>query len=189
MSEKLSNLLDEKINQAELNDFLRDCKDDPQMIAMWQRYHVARDLAKDDISDADLKFDVAAKVMAEIATVPNEPVIDRPIESESKVVEFPSQTEQKAKKPWIPLAIAASMLLGLYVYVQQPAQQTNVENLVAESTQAEALPTDSMPHWQTKDNAIEDRLNALLVEHSEFTSATGMNGLGSYSKFVSYQKL
>ena len=46
MSEKLSNLLDEKINQKELDNFLKNCKDDPELIDMWQRYHIARDLVK-----------------------------------------------------------------------------------------------------------------------------------------------
>ena len=144
---------------------------------------------KDEVTDADLKFDISTKVMAEIAEDPNEPVIDRSAKPQTNVIQLPSQSEQATKKSWLPLALAASMLLGLYVYMQQPALQTNIENLVAESTQTETQSTDSMPHWQTKDNAVEDRLNALLVEHSEFTSVTGMNGLGSYSKFVSYQKL
>jgi len=82
------------------------------------------------------------------------------------------------------VAIAASMLLGLYVLVQKPALEPVVENQLAQSSDE-----ISTPHWQTDSAAIEDALNALLVEHSEFTGVTGMNGLGSYSKFVSYQKL
>ncbi len=185
MTEKLSNLMDEKIDQADLDDFLAAYKDDPELAKRWQRYHIAQDLIKNEISDRDLQFDIAAKVMAKISADPNE-VIKQDL-STSKVVEFPAKTTAHAKKPWWPMAIAASMLLGLYFIVQQPLQQPKVTNQIAEvATETDPM---SMPHWQTDNAAIEDALNALLVEHSEFTSVTGMNGLGSYSKFVSYQKL
>ncbi len=186
MSEKLSNLMDEKISQWELDEFLTAYKNDPELAARWQRYHVAQDLIKNEVSEKDLQFDIAAKVMAQVKANPNETI--KPETSASNVVEFPAKTAT-AKKPWWPMAIAASMLLGLYFIIQQPLQQPAVETQVAEVTTTPNSDPMSMPHWQTDNAAVEDVLNALLVEHSEFTSVTGMNGLGSYSKFVSYQKL
>ena len=186
MSEKLSNLMDEKISQSELDEFLTAYKNDPELAERWQRYHIAQDLIKNEVSEKDLQFDVAGKVMAKVKANSNQPI--KADSTASNVVEFPAKTTA-VKKPWWPLAIAASMLLGLYFIVQQPLQQPTVETQVAEVTTAPEPDPMSMPHWQTDNAAVEDVLNALLVEHSEFTSVTGMNGLGSYSKFVSYQKL
>jgi len=189
MSEKLSNLLDKNISQSELDEFLAAYRKDPELAQRWQRYHSVQDLLNNQISDTDLQFDVTAKVMAKVSDDPN-PAIDSDtnIEPDSNIVEFPTDNSPSKspsmKKPWWPVAIAASMLLGLYVLVQKPALEPVVENQLAQSSDE-----ISTPHWQTDSAAIEDALNALLVEHSEFTGVTGMNGLGSYSKFVSYQKL
>ena len=183
MSEKLSNLLDKSVNQDELDEFLQQSKDDPSMRVHWQRYHVASAVIKDEITDSDLQFDVADQVMAKLKAESITMEEQTSDESTSNVIPLKPKTPTSLfSKPWVPVAIAASMIMGVYFLVQQPLEDTTTEELVADNSSAQ-VPNN---HWQTNDSSIEDTLNSLLVEHSEFTSVTGMNGLGSYSKFVAY---
>ena len=207
MSEKLSNLLDKNVEQSDLDEFLRECKRDPSLIDRWQRYNLAGGVLRNEISETDLKFDVASKVMARLETEEmtaadvdnlqsdedNSNVIslssratnDKDLNLESPVSDERSSSS-RSSKPWIPLALAASMLLGLYFFFQQPVIETSPQQL-ADNAAVDTAPSLPLDHWQTSSRDVEDVLNSLLVEHSEFTSVTGMNGLGSYSKFIAYQ--
>jgi len=51
---------------------------------------------------------------------------------------------------------------------------------------ARVVLADEATRWEGADPGAEDALNALLIEHGEFTSASGMNGLTAYTKFVAY---
>ena len=213
MSEKLSNLLDKNVDESELQDFLRECKNDPSLIDSWQRYHLAGAVIRDEVSESELKFDIATKVMDRLGseTLKSEQVNTAQINKsqtangDSNVVSFspapendsakvPARSKSALSKPWFPIALAASMLLGIYFIFQQPVidpvgeQVANqVSDQVADDGSVDNALTASVDHWQTSSREIENVLNSLLVEHSEFTSVTGMNGLGSYSKFIAYQ--
>ncbi len=67
-------------------------------------------------------------------------------------------------------ALGAVAVLGL-----QPAQDPEPQLLAEHVTR-----------WQTDQPEHEADLNALLVEHGEFTPPSGMNGLMAYARFVSY---
>ena len=173
MTEKLSNLMDHSVNESDLDEFLRACKSDPQLVDTWQRYHIASAGLKNEISQPDLEIDVADKVLTAIKD-------QHPSKPESVVVPLRPKV---LSRPWVSMALAASLLLGVYMVMTQFA----VEKPLSTVQLADAVDVNTMPHWQTSNAAIENTLNSLLVEHSEFTSVTGMNGLGSYSKFVAYQ--
>lgn len=193
MSEKLSNLLDKNVVESDLDDFLRQCRDDSSLIDSWQRYNLAGDVIRNEISDSDLEFDVAARVMARLESEQMDSKSENsnvlPLTSDGTPR---SATRVDAKtstsKPWFALAIAASMLLGVGVYfiIQQPVIETPTQQ-IADNKPLDKVVSPSIDHWQTSSIKIEATLNSLLVEHSEFTSVTGMNGLGSYSKFIAYQ--
>ena len=189
MTEKLSNLLDENVVESDLDDFLRECRDDPSLIDSWQRYYLADAVIRNEISESDLKFDVAAKVMARLESEQLES--EQCATENSNVIPLTStRTPRSGRRltstAWFPLAIAASMLLGVYFIIQQPVIETAPQQL-ADNQEIDNPSSASIEHWQTSSTEIEDVLNSLLVEHSEFTSVTGMNGLGSYSKFIAYQ--
>lgn len=189
MTEKLSNLMDKNVADSDLDLFLQDCTDDPSLIDSWQRYHLAGSVICNEISESDLKYDIAAKVMARLES--EQLKSDHPGTKNSNVLPLTSNKTLPAvarltSTAWFPLAIAASLLLGVYFIITQPVVETTPVQL-AENEAAENTASSSIDHWQTASAEIEEALNALLVEHSEFTSVTGMNGLGSYSKFIAYQ--
>ena len=223
MSEKLSNLLDKNVPESDLDEFLRECKQDPSLMDRWQRYHLAGGVIRNEIDETDLNFDIASKVMANLesqsfdakqsdldnsnvialsaqsdsasidlstTSMPTESVSEELVSKKSvskkSVSKKSKATNSWTSKPWVPLALAASMLLGLYVFFQQPVIETAPQQ-VADNTAIDATLPVAVDQWQTSNRDVEDILNSLLVEHSEFTSVTGMNGLGSYSKFIAYQ--
>lgn len=177
MSEKLSNLLDHSIEETDLDEFLQACMDDPELVDTWQRYHIARDGIRNEISTADIEFDVASRVVDSIQK-------EQFSGTDSNVKLFTGKTSRRISAwPWLSVALAASLVLGVYL----AATRLPVSELKVAPQLADTSDVNTMPHWQTSNTAIEHTLNSLLVEHSEFTSITGMNGLGSYSKFVAYQ--
>lgn len=197
MSEKLSNLLDRHVAESDLDDFLHECRKDSSLIDMWQRYHQAGALIRNEINESDFKFDVSAKVMAGLQSqftdthdLPddNSNVVSLKPAIENRPTPTPSKSAQQATRMWVPVALAASVLLGMYFIFQQPLLDNPTQQVAenASTTSQSPLP-DHAYEWQVSSREVENVLNSLLVEHSEFTSVTGMNGLGSYSKFIAYQ--
>jgi len=58
--------------------------------------------------------------------------------------------------------------------------------MVADSVSVASVSEAGLSRWQTKQPQFEARLNEFLVEHGEFSTASNMNGLIAYAKFVSY---
>lgn len=186
MSERLSNLMDKHAAETDLDEFLKQCRDNPSLIARWQRYHLSSGVIRDEISESELKYDIARKVMgrleSEAVQADNPNVLPLRRASGNRAV------RRSHSKAWISLALAASMILGIYLVIWQPSDVTKTASEQFADTTAPGHPLEySNDQWQTSSAEVEEALNSLLVEHSEFTSVTGMNGLGSYSKFIAYQ--
>lgn len=166
MREKISALLDEELDHLEQEEVLRSIGDDSELSATWARYHLIR------------------------AVVRNEAVVHTPNLSERmKTVLHNEQSAQPVPRSrsfsmgrWLPgVALAASVagLIAFSLLTTWPTQKAPVEtDRVAVVEQA--------TKWETSTPALENTLNAFLVEHGEFTPMPNMNGLMAYAKFVSY---
>ena len=65
------------------------------------------------------------------------------------------------------------------------AEDVAAPQYIASVENADYLRTGAT-RWQSVPNDVEDNLNAYLVEHSEFSPTSGMNGVMSYVRFVGY---
>jgi len=93
-------------------------------------------------------------------------------------------------KPVIGLAVAASVATVAIFVAQQfewtpPTSVSQVAGVSIPNTNVDADYPDAT-RWNTLSPDMENKLNVYLVEHGEFTSMSGMNGLSTYAKFVSY---
>jgi len=88
------------------------------------------------------------------------------------------------------LAIAASLaaiaFFGLNLQEQPIIPDARDASLVADNIPLQSPVFSGDTQWHTAQPDSENDLNAFLVEHGEFTSPSGLNGLIAYAKFVSY---
>lgn len=174
MKEEISALVDGELEYHKQDELLRKISRDTDLSNLWYRYHL--------ISAA---FGKESTVHApSLANYVTESVHKTPLEHLKSPVRSTSEIKRKGRKKIRPMAIAASIMalttFGLYVANQ------NFGILSVDSGVDAVAIVDRVTRWDNANPKHEDHLNALLVEHGEFTSMSGLNGLISYAKFVSY---
>lgn len=167
MREKISALLDEELDHDEQEEVLHTIGRDPELSATWARYHLIR------------------------AVVRNETVVHTPNLSErmKTVLHDEQQTQPRPmSRPfstgrWLPGVALAVSVAGLIAFSWLTIWPTQKAPAPGEDRVAVV---DQTTKWETSTPALENTLNAFLVEHGEFTPMSNMNGLMAYAKFVSY---
>lgn len=182
MREKISALLDEELEQHEWDSALGEIGRDSDLEQTWQRYHLIRAaFRKESIYH---QSDLAQKVANRIADEPEagEPAMEPAVGREQETVVPLKRRQQR----WLPaLAMAASVaavaVLGFSYW--QPGSPTAGTELAANTS---FIVNERATKWDVESPELENTLNGFLVEHGEFTALSGMNGLITYAKFVSY---
>lgn len=174
MTEKLSALVDNELDELDRARVLRDLGRQSELAALWSRYHIiGLAMRRESVCpDGGLPGRVASA-----------------LESETTGGEQAASPERRAPlgRSAGRFAVAASVVGVLVVggLVVNLYENRRTGNTAAPAGQQVAFSSDST-RWNDVDPRVEDALNALLVEHGEFTSASGMNGLTAYTKFVAY---
>lgn len=174
MSEKLSALVDNELEDVERARVLRDLGRDAELAGLWSRYHTI------------------GLAMRREQIVPNENLperVARGIERETGAAGVLPGPRRRGslRRPAGGFAIAASvagvlLVGGLIVKLYEDMRPAGANPPAAQQIVA----NEEAMRWEDADPRIEDALNALLIEHGEFTTASGMNGLTAYTKFVAY---
>jgi sigma-E factor negative regulatory protein RseA len=184
MKEKISALLDGELEQRDVTPVLKAVGREPELLKAWERYHLISVTLKNEL-EASVAPDLADRIASEIR---NEPTRLAPHAARRRVGRI---TKQVAG-----LAIAATVA-GVAVISLQPkkpgvpvaANQASAVTAAQVASVRPGLPR-AMPvgatRWETLSPELENTLNAYLVEHGEFTPQSGLNGLTSYARFVSY---
>lgn len=174
MSEKVSALLDGELSGQERDEVLRQISRDTELAAAWSRYHLIGAVIREESINHNSRL--LDKIVSSLHA---EPSVDQDNENDpasGKVIALPPLRERRKRTV---LAIAASLVavttLAVFMTSNTPTYLSTP--LVVD--------LESQTKWE-KDLEHEDALNGFLVEHGEFTPASGMNGLASYAKFVSY---
>lgn len=174
MSEKLSALIDNELDDLERARVLRDLAGNHALAEQWSRYHlIGLAMRRERITPA--------------ANLPER--VTRVLETGSgnsgRSVEPASR--QPLYRSAARLAVAASVAGVLLVggLIVKLYEDNRAAGPGIPSAQQLAVNDDGM-RWEGTDPENVDALNSFLIEHGEFTSASGMNGLTAYSKFVAY---
>ena len=173
MSEKLSSLMDGELEQNQLQQALNEAASQDTLKAAWGRYHLAREAMRQEL-DQMAPSDMADKVAAQLALEPTI-LAPRPTMARSRVMRVVSG-----------MALAASVAAVAIVGVRWMApDDVAPPQYIASVENADYLRTGAT-RWQSVPSDVEENLNAYLVEHSEFSATTNMNGVMSYVRFVGY---
>lgn len=177
MSEKLSALLDGELSDQEREQALREISRDPALADTWSRYHLYRAVFQEESVNHNpaLLERIVHRLKTEVVET-MEPDPDHSPAEDQNVVELVGRASV-SKRPVF--AIAASLVAAtiLAVFMASYTPTKPAPPLIVE--------LESNTKWEM-DREHEDELNGFLVRHGEFTPASGMNGLTSYARFVSY---
>lgn len=174
MSEELSALIDNELDEHGRVRVLRELGSNEELAERWSRYHIiGLALRREQISPAgELPTRVARALEAESGT------------GYETTDSGHRQPPIRAAGRFAIAASVAGVLLvgGLIVTIYDGSRPTDTAPIAA----PQVAVNDNGMHWEGAGPGSEDALNALLIEHGEFTSVSGMNGLTAYSKFVAY---
>lgn len=174
MSEKLSALVDNELEEFERARILRELGRDESLTERWSRYHIiGLAMRREVINPSQSIVEGLAERLAREA-IPGARVRNG----------GPRATWRRSATGYAVAASAAAVLLlgGLVVKLYDDSQTG--APAAPETQQIAGL--DDATHWDSSNPQVQDALNTLLMEHGEFTPASGMNGLTAYTKFVAY---
>ena len=172
MQEKLSAFVDGELDEFESRQLLAALSQDSALRRTWERYHLARSALHQD-SEILVVSNIAERVAARLENEPSCAVGYR---------------RQQAVRLVSTLALAASVAAVAILGVQRLNQpESNASALVAVNKPVSPQVIRSgTTRWDTKEPGAENALNAYLVEHNEFASASGIGGMMPYVRVVGY---
>lgn len=175
MKEKLSALLDGELETSEFVQTVKQTTKESPLRETWGRYHLIRDVMRgqlDSLAPPGLAKSISSRLQSEPSIL---------------VPRRRSGIQVKATRWVAGMAVAASVAAVAIVGVRSfGPDQGGAPQLFAQSVEsADYLRNDGI-RWQAVSTDVENDLNMYLVQHSEFTPATGMNGVMSYVRFVGY---
>jgi sigma-E factor negative regulatory protein RseA len=184
-TDKLSTLMDGELRDHHEQDKLFDkLSSDGEMKAAWQRYHLARDAIKGQLSDFP-KLDVSEAVRESLKS---EPVILTPI--------WQRLNPRFVMKQVAGLAVAAAVGTIAVLSVQQAQVATPDNNTIAQANNQPVKSQLASPTGQIRqvsfttreklDAAVESKLSGYLVNHNEFSNSVRVSGVMPYTRIVGY---
>lgn len=163
--EQISACVDGEATSQEMDALVSDV----EAHQLWARYHIVRDGLQQELPDA-VDFSFAARVAAAIE---QEPTVLAPRNNSIK------------KNVWqtaVGFAVAASVF-AVVVGLWRPAPSPQVGNDIA-NVAVENLTTENVSSIETPDEQ-QQRLEALLINHTEAASANGLGVMLPYARVVS----
>ena len=183
-TDKLSTLMDGELRDAD--KWCEKLTKDKEMQAIWQRYHIARDAMKGQLSEFPA-LDISAAVSESLQS---EPVILTPM--------WRRLSPRYVMKQAAGLAVAAAVGTIAVLGVQQTQSVTSDNNTIAKvdnATSAYQVASQIQPvrirqvsftTRQKLDEAVESKLSGYLVNHNEFSNSIRVSGVMPYTRIVSF---
>ncbi len=173
MKEKISALLDDELSKRERDAALETVSKDDELSDLWHRYNLIGAAFRREINTH------SPRLVRRVAQLIGH------VQPDKLNARTPALTGRSSHWAWSQtVAIAASTMAVVAVGVYMLNQDTAMLDVNTQSSAVAII--DHPTRWENATPEHEDQLNALLVEHGEFTPMAGLNGLISYAKFVSY---
>lgn len=173
MQEKLSAFVDGELDDHEIEQLVRRVSEDDALAGTWQRYHLIGAALRNE--SIHFRPGLARRISEVIESETGAPTATAAL----------LQRRSTASNWFGGMALAASLaVVSIGVILAMRSAESPVNDQVTDATRVASA--ERATRWDGADPELEDTLNAFLVEHGEFTTASGMNGLMSYAKFVSY---
>jgi sigma-E factor negative regulatory protein RseA len=172
--EWLSALADGELQGQELEQALNALQRDPKLQESWRHYHLIRDAVSSNLDEA-MDLQLHSRISDAIA---EEPIVLAP----------------QRRRPWIKqvagLAIAASVTAIAIVGVQTMnsiGPQPAAAPMAGKQEYMRIEPTLVAGAEEKNEEGTENRLTPYLVNHNEFSSNRGMQGVLPYVRIVGHQ--
>lgn len=176
MREKLSAMLDGELPEAEMAEVIAAVNRDPELQAMWQRYHIAGAALRGDL---DTAFDQDSTQVL-LSRLEQEPVVLSPLRW---------RTWAQAVGGF---AIAATVAAVAVISLDSAESPTSGNELLAGKAieQADYIRAGDT-HWKGKSPTphLEHELNYYLVEHNQYSSAGNIRGMMDYGRVAGYDNV
>ena len=189
---KIAQLVDHELTSAEQSQVFDLLIKNKQAAKKWQRYHLIGNIMRDDIhqSGNDMSESIAAALELE-------PTVLSPNRFSNQVsdqISNQASDEKTSSDLWKPVglfAMAASLAVVAVVALNPVNDQiTDQQNTRFAALDENQVETQVQTQVQTDQSVLSaQEFDEMLVEHGEFTSSSGLNGLLSYAKLVSSQSL
>lgn len=195
IGEQLSAWMDGELPDEEAPLLLKRLEEDRGLRFRLQRYHLIRDALKGALPEM-INYRMAEQVDREIQDLPSGEV------GEPAVAPLGVQAGQRWLKPLAGVAIAASVavvaILGVRLLNTSEQQGPPVAQIAGSSLPAGVQTVADNPAppqiyragqtigWTVSDPEVRQRLNDYLVNHSEYASSTGMQGMPPRVRIVGY---
>ena len=181
-NDKLSALMDGELRESD--KWFERLSHDKEMRDSWQRYHLARDAMKGQLSEHPL-LDISESVNKALE---NEPVILTPI--------WRRLHPRYVMKQVAGVAVAAAVGTVAVLSVQQTQlvssgnttiAKANTEQVINQSiSQPTQIRQVTFTTRQQLDTAVESKLSDYLVNHNEFSKSLRVSGVMPYTRIVSF---
>jgi sigma-E factor negative regulatory protein RseA len=171
MKEQLSAFMDDELGELEGRRVLDELARDPDLRETWERYHLIQAAFRRELELASSRA-LPGRIQEALARAPDIRAGRR----------WPAG-RRLAGGVAIAATVAAVALFGLQTFTAPNGQK---ESPVAASPAGSDYIRAGATRWDTPHPEVESTLNAYLVEHSEFSPATGMGGMMPYVRVVGY---
>lgn len=168
----LFELLDDELEVDQIEDAVEQLLNDQELQQTWHQQYLLRAAIRDRalVGKCDMVERVASALENEAVIIASETPAALDMQSagtssDNKVV-YPNAWRRRYVAY---AAVAASLLAVVLINLPQQPQETSIAD------------TDTV---QTMTPAAEQELQAMIVQHGEFSGAAALNGLVAYSKVV-----
>ena len=173
--ELLSALADDELSQGEMDSLVEKLASDPELQARWRSYYVISDTLNNELTTGiDPGFH--RKVSAAIA---DEPTVLAP-RRWRKVL--PDDWLRQAAGLGIAASVTAVAILGVQHLNQEP------DATMAKTPSADRYIRIATPSVKPEKSDKKDFLEHYLVNHNEYSAASGTHGVLPYARIVSDQR-
>jgi sigma-E factor negative regulatory protein RseA len=174
--QQLSILMDDELDRDEMERSLNDLSGDRELRALWDRYHL--------IGDA-LRGEPLSRETMRVADRVRERLSDEPMVLVPRTRRIP----RRWLTPLAGSALAASVALVALVAGPGWFEIGDLApvQLAKKPSPAPTLYRDRTgTYWSLRRPEVESKLNSFLVNHQEYTPASGMKGVVPHVTFASY---
>jgi len=191
MTEKISTLIDAETQAGGKHVPVKQIADESSQ-NVWRHYYMIGDVLRGQHAGVTKKIIDGSLANAIRDRIEQEPTRIAPgmlagnVSTGIQESNFARNFSKSASGLAIAASLAAIAFFGLNLQEQPIIPDAPDAPLVADNIPLQSPVFSGDTQWHTAQPDSENDLNAFLVEHGEFTSPSGLNGLIAYAKFVSY---